>query len=424
MSKWNSIFHYRLGRLGKSTILSSTGLGIRAIIQAAYLLLISRWLGAEGYGLFAGIVAFFSLATPLANWGSGLLLTQYIAQDKRHSRGMWATALVQSGIIGILLVTLLLSVALLFLPQKIAIWSLLLLAVSELILLPASHAASSQCLALERGGAAALSVSLIPFGRLSILLLAVVAPWGATPELAVLAHFLGTVIGFAVAFGLVAWVDGLPAWKQRLPFISATRQGTAYAVSNVAGTSYQEVDKIIMLLLLGAATVGSYTVAFRVASIFVLPLSALIGVFLPRMMNQYNEREKSKNTYRIIMLVALIYGVLAGIGILVVTPFLPWVFGVGYEDSLYYLQLFAVWPMLFGLRQVLAARLTAQKRQRWRSWVEAMGLVLVAVLNFVLLPQFGAEAAIIALLVTEVFVTLVMSLFIYQNRYSNNIYFK
>lgn len=58
MNKWNNIFHYRLGRLGKSTILSSAGLGIRALIQAAYLLLISRWLGAEGYGLFAGIVAF------------------------------------------------------------------------------------------------------------------------------------------------------------------------------------------------------------------------------------------------------------------------------------------------------------------------------------------------------------------------------
>ena len=93
-------------------------MGIRALIQAAYLLLISRWLGAEGYGLFAGIVAFL-VSPPLANWGSSLLLTQYIAQDKRHSRGMWATALVQSGIIGILLVTLLLSVTLLFLPQKL-----------------------------------------------------------------------------------------------------------------------------------------------------------------------------------------------------------------------------------------------------------------------------------------------------------------
>lgn len=424
MNKWNNLFHYRLGHLGRSTILSSAGLGIRAIIQAAYLLLISRWLGTEGYGLFAGIVAFFSLATPLANWGSGLLLTQYIAQDRQLSRGMWATALVQSGIIGILLVTLLLSVALLFLPQKIAIWSLFILAVSELILLPASHAASSQFFALERGDVAALSVSLIPFFRLSILLLAVAAPWGATPELAVLTHFLGTATGFAVAFGLVAWVDGLPAWKQRLPFISATRQGTAYAVSNVAGTSYQEVDKIIVLQLLGATTAGSYTVAFRVASIFVLPLSALIGVFLPRLMSQYKEREKNKNTFRIMILVVLIYSIIAGIGILVIAPFLPWVFGVGYEDSLHYLQLFAVWPILFGLRQTLAARLTAQKRQHFRSWIETIGLVLIASLNFMLLPQFGAISAIIALLITEIFVTLVMSVYIYQNRFINNIYFK
>ena len=408
MSKWNSIIHYRPGRLGKSTILSSIGLGIRAIVQAAYLLLISRWLGADGYGLFAGIVAFFSFATPLANWGSGLLLTQYIAQDKKNSQGMWATALVQSGVIGTLLLTFTLSIAVLFLPQKIAIWSLLLLAISELILLPASHAASSQCFALEHGNAAALSVSLVPFGRLVMLLLAIISPWSATPELAAYAHFLGTVIGFAIAFGLVTWIDGLPAWKQRLSLASATQQGTAYAVSNVAGTSYQEIDKIIMLQLLGATVVGSYTVAFRVASIFVLPLTALIGVFLPRMMVQYNEMQKSNRTFYVIIVVVVIYGILAGGGILVIAPFLPWVFGEGYENSSHYLQLIALWPILFGLRQVLAAGLTAQKKQRWRSWIETVGLLLIAILNLILLPQFGAKAAIFALLVTETAVALMM----------------
>ena len=408
MSKWNSIIHYRPGRLGKSTILSSIGLGIRAIVQAAYLLLISRWLGADGYGLFAGIVAFFSFATPLANWGSGLLLTQYIAQDKKNSQGMWATALVQSGVIGTLLLTFTLSIAVLFLPQKIAIWSLLLLAISELILLPASHAASSQCFALEHGNAAALSVSLVPFGRLVMLLLAIISPWSATPELAASAHFLGTVIGFAIAFGLVTWIDGLPAWKQRLSLASATQQGTAYAVSNVAGTSYQEVDKIIMLQLVGAATVGSYTVAFRVATIFVLPLTALIGVFLPRLMAQYNEDKKNQHTLRMITLTTLGYAALASLGMLFTAPFLPWVFGAGYEESLHYLQLMALWPIIFGLRQVLAARLTAQKKQRWRSWIETVGLLLIAMLSLALLPQFGAKAAIFALLLTEAAVALMM----------------
>lgn len=408
MSKWKSIIHYRPGRLGKSTILSSIGLGIRAIVQAAYLLLISRWLGADGYGLFAGIVAFFSFATPLANWGSGLLLTQYIAQDKKNSQGMWATALVQSGVIGTLLLTFTLSIAVLFLPQKIAIWSLLLLAISELILLPASHAASSQCFALEHGNAAALSVSLVPFGRLVMLLLAIISPWSATPELAASAHFLGTVIGFAIAFGLVTWIDGLPAWKQRLSLASATQQGTAYAVSNVAGTSYQEVDKIIMLQLVGAATVGSYTVAFRVATIFVLPLTALIGVFLPRLMAQYNEDKKNQHTLRMITLTTLGYAALASLGMLFTAPFLPWVFGAGYEESLHYLQLMALWPIIFGLRQVLAARLTAQKKQRWRSWIETVGLLLIAMLSLALLPQFGAKAAIFALLLTEAAVALMM----------------
>ena len=393
MSKWKSIIHYRPGRFGKSTILSSIGLGIRAIVQAAYLLLISRWLGADGYGLFAGIVAFFSFATPLANWGSGLLLTQYIAQDKKNSQGMWATALVQSGVIGTLLLTFTLSIAVLFLPQKIAIWSLLLLAISELILLPASHAASSQCFALEHGNAAALSVSLVPFGRLVMLRLAIISPWSATPELAASAHFLGTVIGFAIAFGLVTWIDGLPAWKQRLSLASATQQGTAYAVSNVAGTSYQEVDKIIMLQLVGAATVGSYTVAFRVATIFVLPLTALIGVFLPRLMAQYNEDKKNQHTLRMITLTTLGYAALASLGMLFTAPFLPWVFGAGYEESLHYLQLMALWPIIFGLRQVLAARLTAQEKQRWRSWIETVGLLLIAMLSLALLPQFGAKAA-------------------------------
>ena len=408
MSKWNSIIHYRPGRLGKSTILSSIGLGIRAIVQAAYLLLISRWLGADGYGLFAGIVAFFSFATPLANWGSGLLLTQYIAQDKKNSQGMWATALVQSGVIGTLLLTFTLSIAVLFLPQKIAIWSLLLLAISELILLPASHAASSQCFALEHGNAAALSVSLVPFGRLVMLLLAIISPWSATPELAAYAHFLGTVIGFAIAFGLVTWIDGLPAWKQRLSLASATQQGTAYAVSNVAGTSYQEVDKIIMLQLVGAATVGSYTVAFRVATIFVLPLTALIGVFLPRLMAQYNEDKKNQHTLRMITLTTLGYAALASLGMLFTAPFLPWVFGAGYEEALHYLQLMALWPIIFGLRQVLAARLTAQEKQRWRSWIETVGLLLIAMLSLALLPQFGAKAAIFALLLTEAAVALMM----------------
>ncbi len=146
----------------------------------------------------------------------------------------------------------------------------------------------------------------------------------------------------------------------------------------------------------------------RVATIFVLPLTALIGVFLPRLMAQYNEDKKNQHTLRMITLTTLGYAALASLGMLFTAPFLPWVFGAGYEESLHYLQLMALWPIIFGLRQVLAARLTAQEKQRWRSWIETVGLLLIAMLSLALLPQFGAKAAIFALLLTEAAVALMM----------------
>ena len=407
MHAWRRIINYRPGRLGRNALLGTAGLGGRAVIQAAYLLIVSRWLGAEGYGLFAGSVALVTLAAPLANWGSALLLTEYIAQDRSRSRGMWATALVQTGVVGGLLVIGVLAVSVLLLREQLPLGPLLLLAASELLLLPASHAASSQCSALERGGAAVLSVCFVPLGRTLAMLGAIAFSLASTPELAALVHFSGTVLGLVAAIALVAWVDGPPAWRARLPLREATRQGTAYAISNAAGTSYQEVDKTLMLQLLGPAVVGPYTVAFRVASMFVLPVSALISATLPRLIAGHGSRHQHR-TYRAMLFAALSYGLLAGAAILVAAPFVPQVFGADYGEATAYLQLLAPWPVLFALRQCFAARLTAFRQHSLRSITEVAGLALITILNLLFLPHAGPTVAIWSLLATEATMSLAL----------------
>ena len=421
MRTWDKLINYRPGRLGYNTILGTTGLGGRAIVQAAYLLIVSRWLGAEGYGLFAGSVALVTLATPLANWGSALLLTEYVAQDRSRSRGMWATALVQTGVAGGILTVGVLALSTLLLREQLPLGPLLLLAVSELLLLPASHAASSQCSALERGGAAALSVCLVPLGRTLAMLGAIACSLAATPELAALAHFSGTVLGFVAAIALVAWVDGLPAWHERLPLHKAIREGTTYAISSAAGTSYQEVDKTLMLQLLGAAAVGSYTVAFRVTSMFVLPVAALINAALPRLMAEDSSKNQHR-TYRAMLLAAVGYGMLAGAAILVAAPFVPQVFGTDYSEAITYLQLLSPWPVLFALRQCMGARLTAAGQQHARSIIDVVGLILVTTLNLILLPLTGASSSVIVLLTTETVTIIAFSASIKRfSRVSNKI---
>lgn len=392
---------FRLGRLGRNTIYATTGLGLRAVIQAGYLLAMSRWLGAAGYGMFAGSVALAVLVSPLANWGSPLLLTRHIARDRGCSRALWATALLQTAITGGLLSLAMLALSAWLLHDDVGPGPMCLLVLSELVLLPAAQAATSLCFALERGFASALAMCLVPAGRLLAVVALIVAGVASNPGHAALAHFIGSLAGLAVAVLLVAVLDGWPDWRKRLRLAESTQQGTAYALGGVVGTSYQEIDKVLMLQMLGAAIVGPYTVAFRVISIFALPVSALIGATLPRLMALHGVPGQVR-TFRAVCMAALGYGCVASLTALLVAPLIPLLFGAGYAEAVKYVVLFSPWPLLFALHQCVATQLTASDRQGVRVLVEGAGLLLVAVLNLLLLPRMGAEASVGSLLLAEV----------------------
>ena len=409
-------FGYRLGRLGKNTIAGTVGLSVRAVLQAAYLLILSRWLGAEGYGLFAGSVALMTLCAPVANWGSLLFVTRHIAHDRRRSGAIWATALTQIGVMGGLVALGMLALSAM-LPQRLPLAPMLMLAISELIMLPVTWAATSQCYALERGAASAVAVCLGSVGRVLTVFLVVAGGVAATPTHAAIAHFAGSALAVTAAVVLVARVDGWPQWQSRMRLRESLREGTPYAVSNVAGSGYQEIDKFLMLQSLGAAVVGPYTVAFRVVSIFLMPVTALISASLPRLMARAGSSD-GQRTYRAMLLSGVGYGVLAGAVILLVGPWMPRIFGSDYAPATHYLGLLALWPPLFALRHSLATHLTTHHRQATRSCVEMGGLGVVLVLNLLLLPRIGAEAAVLALLGAEVLVAGVMAFLIRQGHRS------
>lgn len=406
-TQWLAIkFNYRIGRLGKNAIFAAAGLGTRSVIQAAYLFIASRWLGDESYGWFAGSVALVILAAPLANWGSTYLIPRYIAKNPHASRGIWATALTQTTIIGSLLTIGMMILSEAILKQSLPITSLFLLAVSELILLPAAHAATSQCFALEHGRASAISICLVPAGRTIAMICAIASGISATPNHAALAHFLGSVFGLTLAVCLVMRIDGWPDWSSRLSIKEATYQGTNYALSNVAGISYQEADKILMLQILGAVAVGNYTVAFRIASVFVLPISAVISAFLPRLMARIEVNDGSFTyTYRIMLIAAISYSILAGLCCVFIAPLMPELFGFNYKQSTDYVLLLSPWPFLYALRQCLATKMTAMNQQSFRSATDILGFFIIVGLNIALLPIKGVHAAIISLLLTELITT-------------------
>lgn len=391
-----------IGRLGQNALMSTAGLGTRAVIQAAYLIVLSRWMGPHGYGLFAGSVAVAIIISLVSGWGISFVVTQQVARDPTRSNALWATAILQVLLSGFLLVSILMLGSSFALVERVDIRSMLLLGFAELIALPLVQVATSLCLALDRGAPAAVSMCLVPAFRLLAMIIAVATGLAGTPNHVAFLHFAGSVVGMLVAIYLVTRIHGAPAWRDRLPWRNATAEGTRYAIGSLVGTSYQEVDKVLLLQVLGATVVGTYTAAFRVMSVFVLPIAALMGAALPRLFASHGLHSYSK-LLKTVTLAAIGYALLASIGAAVVSPLMPLIFGPGYAVSRSYLLMLSPWAIVFALHQSAAIGLTAANRQGARVMVESLGLALVVGLNLWLLRAVGAPAAVLALLVAEMF---------------------
>jgi O-antigen/teichoic acid export membrane protein len=213
-------------------------------------------------------------------------------------------------------------------------------------------------------------------------------------------HVLGTVLGAAAVFLLVRALVGRADWRGIAPSRELASRGHGYALGMLTGTSYTEVDKVLMLQIAGAAMAGLYTAAFRVAAVLVIPVSALTTNALPRMFRAAGSPEWMR-VFTAVGLAAAAYAALAMGLALAVAPWLPAVFGADYAPSSALLRILAAWVAMYAVHQVAGAGLTSIGRQGTRVAIEACGLGAIVVLNLALLPRLGATGAAWSLLAAE-----------------------
>lgn len=397
----------RIGGLGRNTLLTSSGLVLRAALQGVYLLVLSRWLGAEGYGLFAGSIAAAVLLAPLSGWGMGYVFTERaVRADVRH-RVLWRAVASHAAVSGLLFTGVAIAASQLLMTVRLPLADMALLALAELLALPLAQVSTTALLALDRGGLAALATSLVPALRVVGVLLLVASGEHGSVHLLALSHCLGSIVGAVMLLVLTgratrcahAGSASPPGWRV------LARAGAPYAASALASNAYFEIDKVLILQLLGAGVAGAYTAAFRVVVVFILPVMALLGNALPRMFAAERAGQPRPLQWRV-TLVAVGYAVGAALLLLVLAPLVPWLFGSGFDASARYVTLLAAWVPLYALHMCGATALVAAGGKLLRVLVEGGGLALVVALNLLLLPRLGAAGAATSLLAVEIVMAL------------------
>lgn len=403
------------GAVGVATFWTGGGLFFRALIQAIYLVLISRSMGAEGYGSFAGIVAVAILLSPLSGWGVVHVLTKKVSSDNASISELLPAALSQIFISGSLILVGIVVAAYIF---DFDIFLIALIGISELILLPVALIVTNIGVLMGRNIFVSFASCLVPAFRLLSLCLALYfIDHSLDLRFACQLYFWGTLSGSLIALSFLMGIVGPLSFSSRIIRTDLFKEGNQYAVGALVSSGFMEIDKIIILSLLGGAALGPYAVAFRVASVFVLPIAAFGSVILPRLFSSKSTCQFQR-LFGLSISLSAIYGVFVAVFMWFSAPVISSLFGKGFISTISYIELLCLWPMFYALRYILGIGMIGLGFNLSRVFVESFGLTLIACLNFYLIPISGVAAAIYSLLIVEMLMVIGFALIMFRRKNS------
>lgn len=405
VSRLLGLHGWRPGRLARNTALATFWQGVRIALQIAYLVLVARILGAEGYGVFSGSVALAASLSPLVGLGFGLILVKAVSRAPAAFPEHWGRALITLAVTAPVLAAAMLLLAPYLLPVQGRWAVIVLIAAAELVAMPFVTTCSLIFQAHEQLGRTIFNHVQLNVARLAVVAGLAIAGRGSLLEFA-WGYFGATALAAVVSFWQVCRAFGRPVWRPG-GIVSEAWEGLAFSLSVVANSAHGELDKTLLLRLDTAAATGNYSLATRVVSAATTPLIAYVLAAVPRLFREGEQGvAAAAGLARQLLPPILLYGVLATAGIILCAPVLPWVFGTDFSAALPLVGWLAPLPLLVGTSQLGLNVLSSSGRQRTRVLIEGAGLVANVALNVALIPAWGAQGAVAAMLASQTLLVL------------------
>jgi O-antigen/teichoic acid export membrane protein len=372
-------------------------------IQFGWVLILARLLDPASFGIYGTIGGLIATAATVPEFGIGLLVLRDVPQRPERARKYLATALVLQPAIAILGMISLIIVGL-ALDYDTPTRLLLALASISLITDALGNIYYSQLIAAER----MVATSVIAILHILILIgfvFAVLATGGGLAGL-----YLATILA-GVARWLMHWIAARQmGLRAEWPFDRAVARhfvtgGWPIMAGNLMKTTYQHVDKAIVLATIGGKAAGYLTAAFVVVfGVTELLNTTILVAFFPMMSRLAQESpEKLRALVDKLALLTLGAALPLALGISIFAPLLANLLFPGYVETAAVLSVL-IWhtlPVMAG--NLYGQLLVIEHRQVLVLGIRAVSLAINIALNLWLLPQIGVQGAAVAALVSECF---------------------
>lgn len=405
MSSFYQKIKARVGSLTSSSLLKDStwmlaSRGSNILIQAAYFVVLARTLGSEDYGVFVGIAAVASMINAFAAWGSNQVLVKNVSRDSSVFQDYWGNALATILCLGGIL-TLILSFTI---PHFIASSTPVLVALifsADLIGINIIQASISALLARERFSIAALSTTILGIFKLvAAIALALFLPRAGITAWGIL-YAVSTVLSALLGAAIVSFLLGSPKLsisKMKQEFV----QGFYFSISQSSDFINENIDKAMLSSMSTLQATGVYGAGYRVVTVFTIPIFSVASATFPRFFQHGTSGIGGSLRFaKKLLPVFLLYGVLAAITLVLMSPFMVRVLGEDFSEIERLLVVLAPLPMITGLQVLFGDTLTGANLQGFRSSIQVSSAFLNFLINLWLIPRYSWEGAAWATLISE-----------------------
>jgi O-antigen/teichoic acid export membrane protein len=192
-------------------------------------------------------------------------------------------------------------------------------------------------------------------------------------------------------------------WRE---VVQTVRGAAPFTVCEALGQFYMRVDLLLIVFLLGKANGGWYATDIKIVEVGIMPL-VLLGTAAYPVLSRgaaHGAAEfapLSRDFFRSVLFAS---GWLA-VALYCLAPLvLTRLLGNAFQPAGHLLPLFAVLAVFKGIEVVLYRLLYAVKKQNTYLGTLAVGTAMIVLLNYTLIPRYGATGAVFAVLLSSALV--------------------
>ena len=396
----------------KNFSLLTTAHIVEKVISFVIIVILARYLGVEGYGIYALALSFIGLFIQLLDGGLNSLLMRETARRVADRQQLLGRVLAGKVIMGVVVFLGIVCLAIGLAYPKDAIYSIIIYGMAMVIL---SFADSFRAvfLAFEKAEFEGLLLTLNRFLLLGCIVFCVVLNV-RVPNIMV-SYLVSSLIVLWLGSYLCKKVFFTPSWDMDYGSIKDLfKKAMPFAVGAMMAEIFYNIDNVMISKMVGLESVGYYNAAYKLSYSGVLLANTMTLAIFPYLTKHWLG-DKSKvfgmfrKLFKMLVILSMAFSLTAAI---LSDNIIMLVFGSQFKESiiLFRLLVFAL-PPLF-LMHLTNRTLDAVGEQRFKANTMIVGVIINVVLNFLLIYKFKAVGASIATVVTSIFLVVVHAIYL------------